>query len=1065
MKEILYNRRYLLCLIILCCLSKGYAQNSFFLNSQTSKEGSASKTNLMNSSITSEKLKPISLNIARTAQQSITGKVIDQQTGEPLISVSVSSKGAPSSTVTDVDGNYRLTVSDEVKTLIFTYIGYVAKEVEIEGRTLINTEMSADIKSLREVVVVGYGTVRKSDITGSVASVKSETLQSEPAADFSSILQGRVAGVSVNKSTSQPGGGSRINIRGISSFLSTGEPLYVIDGYIGAPGAENLSPYEIESIEVLKDASATSIYGSRGANGVIIITTKKGSSDGLKVDFASSYGLQTIGRKYELLNAQEYYDMYLEGAGRTGQTPVFEPGNLQVNTDWQGELYSEAGGVQDYNLTVTGGDKKTKFAVLGNYRGAIGLIKTSYLKRGNFRINFEHAPSDKLKFGFTASYGKREDQTVRESTSSYVGTAGPSQTVLQISPLYTPYQENGSYTRYLHPVLGDQIENPVAEVNEHSNTGFSTIGFLNGFVEFEILPGLKLNSSLGGDSYVDRNEQSIPIGITYQGEQTQGRASLGYRESFKWLNNNILNYSKSIGPHDFDILGGVTLENYKIRNFNGSQDRLLNNDLAVYNLGRGIDPGNPSNVGAGYSSWSLLSYLGRINYKFSEKYLLTLTGRYDGSSKFVRNNKWSFFPSIAGGWIISEEPFMQAAGAVSNMKLRMSYGKVGEQGIGAYATIPSLSVINNIYTGGTNYVLGVTPGSIRDENLKWEVQEQINAGLDMGLFNGRLNVTADVYRSTTNDLLFSRPIPASSGSSSVTTNVGGVLNKGIELAINSFNTVRDVKWSTGFNFTVNRSKVLELGEQDFFFIDGSDRGGGQGLGPGIRIEEGEEIGQIYGYVFDGVFQTQEEVDQSPQRGQAQPGMFIYRDLNNDGVLDGNDRRRIGSAQPDFSFGLTNNLSYKNFDLSVYLNAKVGYDLINASATVLESAQIELNKGKQMINRWNGPGTSNYYRGVGTGLDYRVSNRYVEDASYLKANNISLAYNLPGDLCRSLNLRSARLHVSGQNLFVITNYSGLDPEVDYAYVRDSGQNRNLGFGTDFGSYPRTRTITLGVNIGF
>lgn len=783
----------------------------------------------------------------------ISGKVTTSQ-GETLHSVSVTLKGTAIGTTTSQSGNYTLKVPNRNGTLVFSFSGFETKEVGIVGKGTINITLVEDFRNLEKVVVVGYGAVKKSDITGAVASVSSETLQSVPAANFNNMLQGRVPGVSVNNSTSQPGGGTRINIRGISSFLSSSEPLYVIDGYIGAPGVENLSPYEIESIEVLKDASATSIYGSRGASGVIIITTKKGIKDGLRIDFASSYGIQTIGKKLALMNAQEYYDMYLDGAKITGETPLFKPADLQVDTDWQDELYSKAGSIQDYNLTISGGGSKTKFAIFGNYRENIGLIKTTYLKRGSFRTNFEYAPSNKLKFGFNASYIKRETQMVRESTASFIGSSGPSHKVVQLLPLYRPYNEDGSYARFLHPVFKDQLENPIAEINEHSNIDFPTSAFINGFVEIEILPGLKLNSSLGGDSYIARNEQYIPIGITFAGDQTQGQTSSSYRESTKWLNNNILNYSKSKGAHNINIMGGVTFENYKFRNFSGSQQRLLNNNLNVYNLGQGIDPNSPTSVNRNYSNWSLLSYLSRINYKLSEKYLLTLTGRYDGSSKFKGSNKWSFFPSVAAGWIISKEPFMQAVDAISNMKLRISYGKVGVQAIDAYATVPSLSVFNNIYNGGAGYVLGLRPGTIKDEDLKWEVQEQINAGIDLGLLNGRLNITADLYRSKTNDLLFSRPIPASSGSSTVTTNVGGVVNKGIELGIHSINAVNKFKWSTDFNLTVNRSKVLKLGQQDFFFIGGSDRGGGQGLEPGIRVEKGQEIGQIYGYVFEGVFQ-------------------------------------------------------------------------------------------------------------------------------------------------------------------------------------------------------------------
>lgn len=1004
------------------------------------------------------------------AQNRVSGTVRDSDTGETLPGVNVVVKdGATRGTITDLEGNYSIQVEVQT-TLVFSFVGYVTAEYPVGNQTALDVELAPDTEQLEEVVVIGYGSVRKSDLTGSVTSVKAAEIKAVPVTSFDQALQGRAAGVQVVQTTGAPGGETNIRIRGTSSINASSEPLYVIDGMlinsnndemsIGGRGPRigalsTINPNDIESIEVLKDASATSIYGSRGANGVILITTKKGSAGRSSVSFETYYGLQEVANKLDVLNAAQFATLVNEANVNAGRIPVYlNPNRRGEGTDWQEELFQIAP-IANYQVSLSGGNVNTRYAVSGGYFSQDGIVVGSDFDRYSFRVNLESDVSERLTVGTNLSYSRLSSNGVLTGPGTIV--PGVITNALQfnpMSPVYNPAEPLG-YT-YEH-LLKAGIANPVAEALEYEALTNTSRILGSVFAEYKIIDGLNIRSSIGMDGLNTKSNTFGPHGLK-RTEGSRGEASVSTLEAVTLLNTNTINYDKALSESsNLNVLAGVELQQFRNESLMAVAFGFPDPRTGWHNLGAATNPQNPGNAEA---EWSMLSYLSRINYSLHNRYMFTLSGRIDGSSKFAEGNKYGYFPSGAFAWMVSDEPFMSNLKFVSDLKLRLSYGWTGNQAIGPYQSLALVGpfgegVFNS--ASGSAVFRGREPMSFPNRDLKWESTEQINIGLDFSLFENRLEVTADVYQKNTHDLLLNTPIPFTSGFGSTLLNIGNVRNRGFDLGINSINVDGAVSWRSSLNFSINRNEVTNLASDEDI-----------NLGAGNILREGQPIGTFYGYVFEGIFQTEDEAASSPTMvgQQPRPGDRKYRDISgpegvSDGIINDYDRTIIGNAQPDFTFGINNELSFKNFTLSFFFQGSQGNEMVNMNLLNLENVNGQQNVlAEAGLNRWTPENPSNRYaRALATSTDNFFSSRLVEDASYLRLKNITLGYNLPPALLSRLKISNLRIYASATNLWTLTNYSGYDPEGN-AY----GFTTNL-IGVDDGNYPQAKTYLMGLNFGF
>ncbi|MGB7394242.1 MAG: TonB-dependent receptor [Pricia sp.] len=978
------------------------------------------------------------------AQQTITGNVVSNADGAPIPGVNVVVKGTVNGTSTDFDGNYSIDVSSGNTILVFSYIGFITQEIDVADKTTIDVSLDEDVSALDEVVVVGYGTSKKSDITGSVSSVKSEELAAFPVLNAEQALQGRAAGVAVQSNNGgEPGAPIAVNIRGNTSIGASSSALVVVDGFVGAQLPQ---PTDIESIEVLKDASATAIYGSRGSNGVILVTTKKGRSGKMTVEVNSSYASQDITQRIDLLNADQFADY------RQAISPAYTQG--PANTDWQDLIY-RAGNVSNHQLSFSGGSEKINYYVSGNYFNQKGVVINSGFERFSFLGNIDVQATDRLKLGFN-SYANRG---TKEGVSTQAESGGASGgDVISLAYRFAPDQpiQNPDGTNTINPV-GDAFDNPFAVATESVDDTKTDDYRANFYAEYDFFEGLSFKTTFGFDTRNQTRGRFQPSTLIGTAGGQGGIASLESLKRTNVLSENYLTYTKEIGKSNLTALLGFSYQKTRSERFRAESQNLVSNSLSYFNLGAGSNIQTPT---SSLTEQVIISQYGRLNYEYDNRYLLTFTARSDGASNFAENNKYSFFPSGAIGWNISNESFLQDNETLSNLKLRASYGVTGNPSIDAYQ---SLARIESIYAAvGNSQVGAVVPEQLANPDLKWESSYQTNYGLDLGLFNNRINLTLDYYNIDTEDLILGdSSAPEYFGLANLTAlrNVGEINNKGFEVTLNTKNVITDnFSWTTDFNWSRNRNEVVTLIEGQDIFLDSAP---GSFLQDQTHIlREGEPVGVFFGYEYQGVYQGGDAPAGLATYPEAEAGDELFTDVNNDGIINTDDRQIVGDPNPDWTAGLNNNFRYKGFDLNVFFQASIGGDIF--SYTFLELASGESNATPEVLNAWTPSNTDTNIPSAKV-REKRINSRFVYDGGYVRLKNLALGYNLPDDTVQRIGMQGIRLGLSAQNLLTFTDFPGTDPEASYQSQGNQESNVNRGF--DYGSYPNIRSLTLSVNLKF
>ena len=999
--------------------------------------------------------------------QTLKGTILDARTHEPIIGAVVSVKTGKTlsgGTSTDINGNFTLAVKSVPATIVASYTGYNNEEINIYEITEdeIQIELTENFNALQGVVVVGYGTQKKSDLAGAVSSVKLDDVKGTNAASLDGLLNGKSAGVQVTPTSGQPGGGMSIRVRGGSSVQGGNEPLYVIDGFpvynssatagvlsgsVTNPLA-SINPGDIESINILKDASATAIYGSRGANGVVIITTKQGKAgERAKITYEGSVGVQSLRKKIDVLDAQNFARLRNESLydqnpskGRNQYLSDSEINALGHGTDWQDEAFRSAL-VQNHNLSVSGGTEKTHYAVSVNWLNQDGIIINTDFSRISGRLNLDSQLSKVLKLGINATVGKN---------SANVAPSGVVGALLLMPPTATVYEDDGSYT--LRNPFENIFSNPISTLNQTTNKTRNYKFLGTGYADFTLLQGLNLKIQFGADVDAGKEYSYVPS-TTYEGSSVQGNASLGSVTKESWLNENTLTYTKDWkDKHHLDALVGFTQQTTRVETQASGSSGFVT-DLTKYNnLASGSVISTPRSSS---SENSLISYLARVNYNYLHRYFVTASIRRDGSSRFGKDNKWGTFPSLGLSWQANEEEFLKPlTKTFSSLKVRASYGKTGNQEIGNYQSLSTLSSTKYMF-GGVN-VIGFTPDRITNNDLGWETTHQFDFGVDLSLFNNRLDFTIDAYVKKTTDLLLSVEIPYTTGYDTSLQNYGSVRNVGVEFSVTSHNFVKkNFSWDTDFNISFNRNKVLSLGNGSDYYIYGS-------MSTGSYIAKvGEPLGSFYGLVTDGILQTGEETEKAKftsAPASAKAGDQLYKDIDGDEAFSTtNDRTIVGNAQPDFTFGIANNIRYKNWDISFFFQGVVGNEIINANELSLSLYSGQQNATARALGRWTETNPSTTVNRAKLDPATNFSDLYVEDGSFLRLKTATLAYNFKKNVLRSLHLSSLKLYVTGNNLWTLTNYSGFDPEITTA--------SNIYQGRDSGAYPVAKSYSFGIVVGF
>lgn len=991
----------------------------------------------------------------------LIGKVVDSNTGEPLVGATIQLEGVTHSVKSDASGDFVFVTGQKFPyTLIITYVGYKTSKCVAAGSP-VTIKLSPDASLLEDVVVIGYGSQKRKDLTGSISSVPA-VVKSQPVVSVERLLQGSIAGATVTQTSGQPGGGVSVQIRGSNSITAGSDPLYVIDGFpinndyavtnAGVTSGSKINPLstlntaDIESIDVLKDASATAIYGSRGANGVVIITTKSGTKGHSSIQYDGYYGLQDVIRTLPLLNAREWWDLRKDAAYNSGKTPTlpsvsgYTLDTLGEGTDWQAAAF-HAAPQQSHSISILSGSDRTSLSISGNYLKQDGVIRNTDFNRYTGRIHVDHNYNERLKIGATLNASR---------TKANVAPASIVSALILTPPSLPIYQDDGSYV--INSPFESAYANPINSLYNQINETTTNRFLGNVTAEYTIIKGLKAKILVGTDIVDNKQNRYLPIS-TYEGRALSGDAIVGSVNTTNWLNENTISYDKQIGEKGrFNAVIGFTAQQSKTESTIAEAAGFSSDNLTYNDLGSGTTSRNPSSDS---EDWSLASYLGRINYVYDDRYLFTATLRADGSSKFGAGNKWGKFPSAAFGWNISKESFFKDFKNISTLKLRLSAGSTGNQSIPSYQSLAQLTSYPYSFSGSV--VSGFAPSTVSNKDLSWEKTFQADAGLDIGLFNERLSIAVDYYYKKTTDLLLTRTVPGSSGLSDIyngqgaTTyqNIGAVSNKGVDIGINSQNLVGNFKWNTILVFSKNSNKILSLGDGVQQYIPSSSA-------PSIA-KVGHPLGSFIVFQTDGIIQ--EGTTPLTPQANSSPGGQQYKDINDDGIITQAGDRIVIDNKLKFSGGITNSFSYNGFDLSVFFQASVGGKLYNTNRAALELGTGYTNGSAVLLDRWTTDHTNTDVKAAYQDPAITISDRFIEDATYYRLKNLTFGYSIPKSVRSKAGIQAIKIYLSAQNLFTWTHYTGFDPEVS-----SSGQSL-INRGVDDAVYPNNKSYQLGLLVTF
>ena len=1010
--------------------------------------------------------------LTRKLQQGkVYGKVTDEG-GDPLPGATIKVVGTTFGAVADVNGNYSLDIPEGTYTIQVTFVGFKAlefKNITVSGETLYQLDVSFAGSNMLNEVTVSYGKQRSREVTGSIAEVDMRELQDLPVMQFGQQLQGKVAGVNVAQTSGQPGRGIAFRIRGAASLATDYQPLFVIDGLPITGSINNINPDEIETLTVLKDASATALYGSRAANGVILITTRHAKPGDPKIEFSANYGVQKIpsGSIPKVMNAEQFAQFMNEKFtdAKRYESPnavvpeIYQnPSQYGEGTNWF-DLTTRTAPIQRYNLNVLSAREKSSSAVIFGYEAQEGVLINSGTKLLSLRINNDVnlGSRNKLKVGFNLAPSYRMDHNNRLNTD---GVNGFYQRIFEASPISQPYNADGSYVvGAFSPGMSTYV-NPLALLKETQDDYQTTRILANGYLNYELMPGLVLKTNLGVDKGAEtRNQFSPSIALsTSAAAPVQSTGLSSSVDNFSYTGEAYLNYSKSfLEDHHIEALGGYSAQRFEQKSNSVSGTGFPSDDIPYLSAASIISAGTSNTT-----QYSLLSAIGRLNYNYKGRYLLQAAIRQDGSSRFGADRKFGYFPSVSAGWILSDEPFMERFGKVDLLKIRASYGVTGNNSFGNFTAIPTLSKYNYLLNGAL--IQGQTIGTLGNAELAWEKNKQLDLGLEVALFNSRVSLTYDYYRKISDGLIQARPVPRASGFVNIQYNIGELEFWGHEITLNTINTTGNLKWNTNFNIAFERNEIKKLVDPGYL------RRNNTVTSDYYRHQVGHSLGEFYGFINLGLYKDAEDLANSAKykstglsdNGSSDIGTLKMKDLNNDGIIDDvNDRNFIGDPTPTFSFGLSNSFTYKNFDLNIIMAGQVGGKILTpgkwAYLTNLDGSRVPLAAAADRWRSEENPGSGVYPRtktGT-TAIGRSVNTQWVEDGSYLTAKNIALGYNV--NLKKPLLLRDLRIYASVQQAFVITGYSGANPEIGI-----SGSDALNGIGVDENAYPIPRTFSFGIN---
>jgi TonB-linked SusC/RagA family outer membrane protein len=1024
----------------------------------------------------------------QTAGIRITGTVLDEN-GSPLTGVSITlKKNTTKGTTTNIDGKYQLTVTDKTSVLVFSFISYNTQETTVGSQTTINIKLSPIENSLNDVIVIGYGTIKKANLTGSVASVNMKQLALAPVKSFDDALGGRVAGIRVTSNDGQPGAAPIIVIRGSNSLTQDNSPLYVIDGFPIENNNNNaINPDDIESISILKDASSTAIYGSRGANGVILITTKRGKVGAPVVSYNGYYGVNKALKKMEVMSTYEFVKEQLENTDpNVALAYLTNPGRTlddykKIPTiDWY-DLSLQKSFVQSNNLSITGGNQNTRYAISGSILNQTGIFLNTGFTRKQGKISIDQTVNNKLKVGVNVNYAVSRDYgTVATSNGGNVSSALMYSVwgYRPVAPDSTVDLESLDQDPSINPTT-DQRINPITQLQNELRESINSNLYTNAYINYNITPNLVLRI-VGNMSRALTQSNNFNNSRTRSGNP-QYPSSLGvngseaYALGNNYSNENTLTYSQKFAKyHNTSLLAGYSQQVNNSSSFGATGVQLPNESLGL----SGLDEGLPQSIQSGISKWALQSVFGRLHYDYNSKYLIDATLRADGSSKFSNAHRWGYFPSVGLAYKITNEPFMEKIPIISQAKIRIGYGASGNNRVSDFAYLSSLNFATyNGYSFNNGLPsTGAITSALANPDLKWEITNTVNLGLDLAILKDRISFTGDYYYKRTNDLLLNAQLPYNSGYAQAFKNIGSVSNTGLELTLNTVNVrTTNFAWNCNFNISFNKSKVLSLTQNQESLTSTVGVSTTYNALPAYIAKLGKPVALFYGVIYDGTYKNSDFdvlsngayaikpniTGNGSTRANIRPGDAKYRDLNGDGIINLNDYTVIGDPNPDFIGGFNNDFRYKGFDLSVFFQFSEGNDILNANRNMFENGTptiLNLNQYASYKNRWtpNNP-TSDIprYNGYGQNL---YTQRVVEDGSFLRLKTVSLGYNIPKQLLQKLGVKFVRVYASGQNLYTWTNYSGIDPEV-------STRQSTLTPGLDFSPYPRQRTFVFGINVSF